>query len=139
MFEFEKLLCIVIRGLDKFVSTTHGHEKSKNESLEADILLVFYKGVFDPGILVSPTCTRSSRGLLSSAVYSKSPRSRERICAYLMCPVKWKYRYVQVPFSKYKYVRKKGKKIERIERYICLLYTSPSPRDRQKSRMPSSA
>ena len=34
----------------------------------------------------------------------------------------------------------------RIERYtvlrsphICLLYTSPSPRDRQKSRMPSSA
>ena len=25
------------------------------------------------------------------------------------------------------------------EFYICLLYTSPSPRDRQKSRMPSSA
>ena len=24
-------------------------------------------------------------------------------------------------------------------RYLCLLYTSPSPRDRQKSRMPSSA
>ena len=24
-------------------------------------------------------------------------------------------------------------------RWICLLYTSPSPRDRQKSRMPSSA
>ena len=26
-----------------------------------------------------------------------------------------------------------------IEGYTCLLYTSPSPRDRQKSRMPSSA
>ena len=27
-----------------------------------------------------------------------------------------------------------------LEKYnICLLYTSPSPRDRQKSRMPSSA
>ena len=26
-----------------------------------------------------------------------------------------------------------------IGEYICLLYTSPSPRDRQKSRMPSSA
>ena len=26
-----------------------------------------------------------------------------------------------------------------IEAYRCLLYTSPSPRDRQKSRMPSSA
>ena len=25
------------------------------------------------------------------------------------------------------------------ETYVCLLYTSPSPRDRQKSRMPSSA
>ena len=25
------------------------------------------------------------------------------------------------------------------EDYVCLLYTSPSPRDRQKSRMPSSA
>ena len=25
------------------------------------------------------------------------------------------------------------------EDFICLLYTSPSPRDRQKSRMPSSA
>ena len=24
-------------------------------------------------------------------------------------------------------------------KYVCLLYTSPSPRDRQKSRMPSSA
>ena len=28
---------------------------------------------------------------------------------------------------------------ERMESLDCLLYTSPSPRDRQKSRMPSSA
>ena len=27
----------------------------------------------------------------------------------------------------------------KVEEYTCLLYTSPSPRDRQKSRMPSSA
>ena len=26
-----------------------------------------------------------------------------------------------------------------VREYACLLYTSPSPRDRQKSRMPSSA
>ena len=26
-----------------------------------------------------------------------------------------------------------------VDPYLCLLYTSPSPRDRQKSRMPSSA
>ena len=29
--------------------------------------------------------------------------------------------------------------VERVLLIICLLYTSPSPRDRQKSRMPSSA
>ena len=29
--------------------------------------------------------------------------------------------------------------VERVLFKICLLYTSPSPRDRQKSRMPSSA
>ena len=29
--------------------------------------------------------------------------------------------------------------LSEIEKFICLLYTSPSPRDRQKSRMPSSA
>ena len=28
---------------------------------------------------------------------------------------------------------------EQVKAYSCLLYTSPSPRDRQKSRMPSSA
>ena len=32
-----------------------------------------------------------------------------------------------------------GPKIEEYARKGCLLYTSPSPRDRQKSRMPSSA
>ena len=30
-------------------------------------------------------------------------------------------------------------KLALVKRKICLLYTSPSPRDRQKSRMPSSA
>ena len=32
-----------------------------------------------------------------------------------------------------------GRVLATIEALICLLYTSPSPRDRQKSRMPSSA
>ena len=30
-------------------------------------------------------------------------------------------------------------RISKVKREICLLYTSPSPRDRQKYRMPSSA
>ena len=33
----------------------------------------------------------------------------------------------------------KGKVGQRPKKNTCLLYTSPSPRDRQKSRMPSSA
>ena len=33
----------------------------------------------------------------------------------------------------------KGVALDLLENYDCLLYTSPSPRDRQKSRMPSSA
>ena len=36
-------------------------------------------------------------------------------------------------------VQKLNQKFERYMYYCCLLYTSPSPRDRQKSRMPSSA
>ena len=31
------------------------------------------------------------------------------------------------------------KEMQVLARHSCLLYTSPSPRDRQKSRMPSSA
>ena len=34
-------------------------------------------------------------------------------------------------------IKRNGDSVEGIE--TCLLYTSPSPRDRQKSRMPSSA
>ena len=35
--------------------------------------------------------------------------------------------------------KKQGYKARKDESIACLLYTSPSPRDRQKSRMPSSA
>ena len=46
------------------------------------------------------------------------------------------------------YTRRRGMRVYNLCRsfayqsngyYVCLLYTSPSPRDRQKSRMPSSA
>ena len=36
-------------------------------------------------------------------------------------------------------VEKQTAAVKNVEKSICLLYTSPSPRDRQKSRMPSSA
>jgi hypothetical protein len=37
------------------------------------------------------------------------------------------------------FVEKDGKGSIAVNVSVCLLYTSPSPRDRQKSRMPSSA
>ena len=49
---------------------------------------------------------------------------------------------LQIPLSKeemIKAVLDTLKKNQLKNSYICLLYTSPSPRDRQKSRMPSSA
>ena len=36
-------------------------------------------------------------------------------------------------------VNKLNVKVDAGEIYVCLLYTSPSPRDRTRSRMPSSA
>ena len=39
----------------------------------------------------------------------------------------------------FKSLVKHGYEVEGVESVPCLLYTSPSPRDRQKSRMPSSA
>ena len=37
------------------------------------------------------------------------------------------------------YPHKTGGYVQPVTKTACLLYTSPSPRDRQKSRMPSSA
>ena len=37
------------------------------------------------------------------------------------------------------YMHRGYEKLTEVRTYPCLLYTSPSPRDRQKSRMPSSA
>ena len=42
--------------------------------------------------------------------------------------------------SNFKESRRRAERLSKLGiQYICLLYTSPSPRDRQKSRMPSSA
>ena len=50
------------------------------------------------------------------------------------------YKYVRIAGNR----RQVGVALGKLARplmaaYLCLLYTSPSPRDRQKSRMPSSA
>ena len=50
------------------------------------------------------------------------------------------FMFLMAATSKYKYLAYLGGYFTFIAlQYSCLLYTSPSPRDRQKSRMPSSA
>eukprot|EP00959_Pyramimonas_sp_CCMP1952_P111298 2328383-Pyramimonas_sp.AAC.1 len=45
-----------------------------------------------------------------------------------------------VPFARCRSVRARpARDIQRVQNYTCLLHTSPSPRDRSLSRMPSSA
>ena len=46
---------------------------------------------------------------------------------------------VRLPEPKKQYSEDNQRQINKALTNICLLYTSPSPRDRQKSRMPSSA
>ena len=50
-----------------------------------------------------------------------------------------RYKYEIAPLSYIYLVYTKGGRVFEDNVTSCLLYTSPSPRDRQKSRMPSSA
>ena len=43
------------------------------------------------------------------------------------------------PFDEARRILKRYEKAPPDKGYVCLLYTSPSPRDRTRSRMPSSA
>ena len=44
----------------------------------------------------------------------------------------------RVPYSFHDY-KVSGVDKDKLEEWVCLLYTSPSPRDKRQSRMPSSA
>ena len=44
-----------------------------------------------------------------------------------------------IPSLEHFVLGEKGMTMSKVDHYICLLYTSPSPRDRTRSRMPSSA
>ena len=66
---------------------------------------------------------RRYRGLLRAAKNSKKRAERKAI-----------RKAFDVALEAHKDIRRKSG-----EPYICLLYTSPSPRDRTRSRMPSSA
>ena len=54
------------------------------------------------------------------------------------CLVEIPYREFHLTIGKYIY-NPSSQQIEQDPNWVCLLYTSPSPRDRTRSRMPSSA
>ena len=49
------------------------------------------------------------------------------------------YDFILEELEEYREACERGDIVEVLDALCCLLYTSPSPRDRQKSRMPSSA
>ena len=53
--------------------------------------------------------------------------------------LRWNYDKTQKPQFGFEYDSLFYNPFEEETNYICLLYTSPSPRDRTRSRMPSSA
>ena len=55
------------------------------------------------------------------------------------CPVEAIYHEDDLPEEWQEYIQINAEKAESCENITCLLYTSPSPRDRTRSRMPSSA
>ena len=78
--------------------------------------------------------------LISSSVLARSTGCKEGNCdnGY----GKWVYTDKTTYEGELVDTKKHGKGVETWPNgyiYTCLLYTSPSPRDRQKSRMPSSA
>ena len=56
----------------------------------------------------------------------------------LICPGSQASVSISLPYNYDSLIWSSGS-LNSIQSFICLLYTSPSPRDRQKSRMPSSA
>ena len=68
-------------------------------------------------------------GIILAAVYNSLVTRRNQVDnSWSQIDVQLKRRHDLIPNL-----------VEAVKDYICLLYTSPSPRDRQKSRMPSSA
>ena len=121
----------------------------KNEEVIGDIeqTIVKIKGIVEslpsgevggaspPHILVMTatpiprTLAMSVYGDLDISVIDELPPGRKEI--------KTVHRYDSNRLSVFKFIRDEIDKGRQV--YICLLYTSPSPRDKRQSRMPSSA
>ena len=72
---------------------------------------------------------------LYQSMYQKNPNNDNFFNRYVDCLMALKQ------FSECEDIVRKeiNRKPKEVQLYVCLLYTSPSPRDRTRSRMPSSA
>ena len=78
-------------------------------------------------------------GGIDSSVVSTLCANTGRKTIVLTMPIKQIKSQHDLSLTHAKWLKQKYKNVEHHLLEICLLYTSPSPRDRQKSRMPSSA
>ena len=79
--------------------------------------------------------------LLLVAACSSIPKNTQNSCAIFEERYLW-YKHAKASYEKWGapiHLQLAFVKKESDFNWLCLLYTSPSPRDRQKSRMPSSA
>ena len=135
--------------------------EKKNVSLAAVFLIVPLVMVivagchFIPGrdcgisqaIKIIPELTQFELGENSECIYVQDRKSFSRIYLArkkggylslgLFCNQLVKHEICSLPPAEEEILHFQMIQLEKY--YICLLYTSPSPRDRQKSRMPSSA
>jgi rare lipoprotein A len=101
-------------------------------------------------IFIFSGCSRRERGVYYESVVYKKPGNKPTQNPYSVngrvyfpknhVPIGWTQRGIASwygPNFHGKYTS--NGEIYNMYDYTCLLYTSPSPRDRQKSRMPSSA
>ena len=77
-------------------------------------------------------------------IITNYPKGKQKSAVMALLYIAQKQNNNWIPLSAMKYIAKMLdmpyiKVYEVATFYSCLLYTSPSPRDRQKSRMPSSA
>ena len=128
-----KAVPMVVRG-----PTGAGTRSGPFHSISPESLLAHHPGIK----VVAPSNPYDAKGLLVAAVNDPNPvMYLEHKKLYRKPDIK-----MDVPLGLYEVEIGKGKIVKEGSDItivtwsgICLLYTSPSPRDRQKSRMPSSA
>ena len=100
-----------------------------------------YNGSGTQGLAVTNKISDSAAGDVVSVFWNETDTTRQLLygSSTLEVPTSGSGKNASWGGSQIFTVNKKRVPMRSALLYLCLLYTSPSPRDRQKSRMPSSA